>query len=122
MRKIILFFLLFCALIVSAQTTLSRFNVVVVVSGNNTLAFSDSSTGSPTTFSWEFVGGNPATSTSPNPVVTYATPGSYTAKLTVSNSFGSSFSTRTVKITTGNIIDLSTGRNGDGTLCLRLAQ
>ncbi|MDY0930119.1 PKD domain-containing protein [Chryseobacterium sp. CFBP8996] len=114
MRKIILFFLLFCALIVSAQTTLSRFNVVV--SGNNTLTFSDSSTGSPTTFAWEFVGGNPTTSTSPNPVVTYATPGSYTAKLTVSNSFGSSFSTRTVKITTGNIIDLSTGRNDDGTL------
>lgn len=82
MRKIILFFLLFCALIVSAQSILSRFNVVV--SGNNTLTFSDSSTGSPTTFEWEFVGGNPATSTSSNPVVTYATPGSYTAKLTVS--------------------------------------
>lgn len=114
MRKIILFFLLFCALIVNAQSPLSRFNVVV--SGNNTLTFSDSSTGSPTNFAWEFVGGNPATSTSSNPVVTYATQGSYTAKLTVSNSFGSSVSTRTVKITTGNIIDLSTGRNSDGTL------
>ena len=114
MRKIILFFLLFCALIANAQSPLSRFNVVV--SGNNTLTFSDSSTGSPTNFAWEFVGGNPATSTSSNPVVTYATQGSYTAKLTVSNSSGSSVSTRTVKITTGNIIDLSTGRNNDGTL------
>lgn len=39
-------------------------------------------------FLWEFPGGTPATSTSPNPSVTYSTPGFYTATLTVSNAQG----------------------------------
>lgn len=43
----------------------------------------------PTTYSWVFNGGSPATSTSANPgPVCYSTPGTYTVNLTVTNGFG----------------------------------
>lgn len=51
--------------------------------------FSSTSTGSPTSYSWSFPGGSPGSSSSPSPVVSYATPGSYMVSLTVSNSAGS---------------------------------
>ncbi|MDV7698162.1 PKD domain-containing protein [Chryseobacterium soli] len=114
MKKNILLFLLFCAMLVSAQSPLSKFTATAT--GANTVSFSSTSDGNPTSFSWEFAGGNPATSTSSTPSISYAAAGTYTAKLTVSNASGSSVSTRTVKVTTGNIIDLCTGRNNDGSL------
>jgi PKD repeat protein len=52
--------------------------------------FLDKSTGLPTSRSWEFTGGSPATSTAINPTVSYSTPGIYSVKLTVSNALGSS--------------------------------
>lgn len=55
-----------------------------------TVQFSDQSEGEPTSWAWEFPGGNPATSTEQNPMVTYAAPGTYSATLTVSNSAGTS--------------------------------
>ena len=39
-------------------------------------------------YNWTFPGGTPATSTAPNPVVTYSTAGTYNVKLVVSNQFG----------------------------------
>jgi len=51
--------------------------------------FSDSTTNSPTAWSWSFPGGTPATSILQNPVVTYSTPGVYNnVKLIVTNAFG----------------------------------
>ncbi|WP_299818222.1 M43 family zinc metalloprotease [uncultured Pontibacter sp.] len=48
--------------------------------------FSDASAGvRPTSYRWEFEGGNPATSTEKNPTVTYTRPGIYDVKLTISN-------------------------------------
>lgn len=44
--------------------------------------------GTPTSWSWSFPGGNPATSSAQNPVVTYASQGFYTVTLTVSNAMG----------------------------------
>lgn len=44
-------------------------------------------------WSWEFPGGTPATSTSQNPVVTYANAGWYNATLTVTNSAGTTTKT-----------------------------
>ncbi len=44
--------------------------------------------GSSTTISWTFPGGDPATSAEPNPTVHYARPGSYGATLTVTDQFG----------------------------------
>ena len=57
-----------------------------------TVAFSDSSTGSPTSWSWTF--GDGGTSTTRNPSHTYAAAGTYTVSLTVANSAGSNTLTR----------------------------
>lgn len=52
--------------------------------------FTDLSWGNPTSWAWTFEGGNPATSTLQNPVVTYSAVGSYDVTLTVTNSMNSS--------------------------------
>ncbi len=54
-----------------------------------TIEFSDLSSGAPDTWSWEFEGGSPGTSSSQNPIVTYTTPGSYDVTLEVFNAVGS---------------------------------
>jgi len=60
-----------------------------------TVNFTDQSTGSPTTWSWTFPGGTPATSSLQNPSVTYNTPGVYDVTLTSGNAVGSNTSTQT---------------------------
>ncbi|MFN0037419.1 MAG: PKD domain-containing protein, partial [Saprospiraceae bacterium] len=57
--------------------------------------FTSTSTGSPTTFNWQFAGGTPATSTDPNPSVAYSTPGTYTVTLSVGNAAGANTATQT---------------------------
>ena len=59
--------------------------------------FTDTSTGSPTSWSWSF--GDGYTSTSRNPVHTYYADGTYTVSLTVSNAAGSTTTTRAGMIT-----------------------
>lgn len=54
-----------------------------------TVQFNNSSSGNSSTFSWNFPGGNPASSDLQNPLVTYITPGTYNVTLIVSNSAGS---------------------------------
>lgn len=61
----------------------------------STIKYTDASLFAPTSFAWSFLGGTPATSTDPNPVVTYNTAGTYDATLTVTNASGSSFKTIT---------------------------
>lgn len=56
-----------------------------VVQGT-TITFIDQSKGNPQVYKWEFTGGTPAISAEKNPRVTYATPGLYEVRLTVSNS------------------------------------
>jgi len=65
---------------------------------NNPVQFSDLSAGIPTGWQWTFMGGSPSSSTSENPVVTYNTPGLYTVKLKVTNSFGSDSLAKTLYI------------------------
>jgi PKD repeat protein/pimeloyl-ACP methyl ester carboxylesterase len=48
-----------------------------------TVNFTETSTGGAETFLWSFEGGTPASSSSPNPVVTYNEPGVYPVTLTV---------------------------------------
>ncbi len=62
---------------------------------NNPVHFTDESAGIPTSWQWTFTGGNPSVSNSQNPTVTYNTPGIYTVKLRVNNSFGSDSLTKT---------------------------
>lgn len=55
---------------------------------NGEVQFTDRSLNNPTSWSWKFEGGTPATSTERNPVVTYSQPGLYSVELTVTNSRG----------------------------------
>ena len=58
-----------------------------------TVAFTDASTGSPTSGSWNF--GDGSNSTVQNPVHTYSAAGNYTVSLTVSNAGGTNTTTKT---------------------------
>ncbi|HYX24132.1 MAG TPA: IPT/TIG domain-containing protein, partial [Thermoanaerobaculia bacterium] len=55
-----------------------------------TVQFVDTSTGTPTSWNWQFFDAG-ATSTAQNPTHTFSAPGTYAVKLTVSNANGSSF-------------------------------
>ena len=66
-----------------------------------TVTYTSTSTGSPTSYSWSFPGGTPATSTSANPTVTYAAAGTYNVSLTATNGAGSNTSNQTSYITVG---------------------
>ena len=70
------------------------------VSTGGSVAFTDISINTPTSWSWTFTGGVPATSTAQNPTVTYATAGTYAVTLTATNSCGASTAvTKTAYIT-----------------------
>jgi PKD repeat protein len=60
-----------------------------------TVNFSDLSSGSPTSWAWDFDNNGVVDSTVQNPSFVYANPGSYTVKLTVSNANGSNAKTKT---------------------------
>ncbi len=73
----------------------------VVFSANNAtgcapliVSFTDQSTGSPTSWSWSFPGGAPATSTLQNPQIQYTAAGTYDVTLTAINALGSNTSTQ----------------------------
>ena len=87
-----------------------------------TIQYTSTSTGSPSSYSWTFAGGNPATSTSHNPTVTYSVAGTYTAALTATNAIGSNTSTQTNYITINETPTLSSttpgSRCGTGTVSL----
>lgn len=55
---------------------------------NSNIQLTGSGTNSPTSYSWRLTGGTPATSTAQNPTVTYSTPGTKLAILTVKNNKG----------------------------------
>jgi PKD repeat protein len=87
-----------------------------------TVQYTSTSTGFPTSYSWSFPGGTPATSTAQNPTVTYATAGSYNVSLTATNSLGSNTSNQTAYITVNTTPTLGAttpaDRCGAGTLTL----
>lgn len=62
-----------------------------------TVQFTDTSTGSPTSWAWTFGDGN--TSTAQNPQHTYTAPGLYTVTLNATNEYGSDTETKTDYIT-----------------------
>ena len=80
------------------------------------VTFTDASTNSPTSWSWNFGDGN--TSTAKNPAFTYTKAGNYTVSLTATNSAGSNTTTKTNYIWAKSVIIIpvaainATPRNG----------
>ena len=72
----------------------------------STVTFTDLSAYSPTSWSWTFTGGTPATSTVQNPTVTYNTPGTYAVTLVATNANGSDTETKTAYITVSSPVSL----------------
>lgn len=66
-----------------------------IICVNENVQFIDSSTTNVSGYLWTFAGGNPASSTLQNPIVTYATPGKYDVTLVVTNPFGTDTMLRT---------------------------
>ncbi len=66
---------------VVADFTASQF----AIEEGGSIDFTDLSMGDPTTWSWTFEGGEPATSNEQNPTVTYTTAGTYEVSLAVAN-------------------------------------
>lgn len=73
-------------------------NSTTITTGQS-VNFIDNSTNSPTSWSWSFPGGSPASSASKNPSVTYNTAGTYNVTLTATNTNGSDSETKTGYIT-----------------------
>lgn len=83
----------------------------------SSVTFSNLSTGGQTSYTWNFPGGNPASSTSTNPVITYTAAGVYSVVLTASNAIGTStlsqtnFITVTPTVVPSISIGISSGAN-----------
>ncbi|MCV9934444.1 PKD domain-containing protein [Flavobacterium sp. LS1R47] len=84
------------------------------ICNNKSITFKDVSLGLPTSRTWTFAGGSPATSTTANPTVTYATPGIYTVSLTATNALGNDTKTITsyIKVDQKSTINLTENFSG----------
>ncbi|HRY97733.1 MAG TPA: GEVED domain-containing protein [Bacteroidales bacterium] len=83
------------------------------LTAGGSVSFTDQSQNGPTSWSWSFPGGSPSSSASQNPVVTYATAGSYDVRLVVSNSAGSDTLFQSGYITVDPYIPVYCGSHGN---------
>jgi Zn-dependent metalloprotease len=93
-----------CTLPTSAPVTAFSANQTSTCDG--IINFTDQSTNGPTSWTWDF--GDATSSTSQNPVKTYASNGTYTVKLNACNSFGCNLLTKTsyVTVSLGGCVNL----------------
>ncbi|MBN2098201.1 MAG: PKD domain-containing protein [Dehalococcoidia bacterium] len=80
-----------------------------------TVSFTDQSSGSPTSWAWDFDNDGTVDSTDQNPTYTYNAAGTYTVKLTATNTYGSDDEVKTDYITVALptfTITASAGENG----------
>lgn len=84
---------LFCFLTIvgfSQATPTANFNIGNPKCINVPIQYTDQSTGAPTSWTWTFTAGSPATSNAQNPSITYTSPGTYAVYLIATNANGSS--------------------------------
>jgi len=76
----------------------ANYNYPATLCSGATMTFTDVSTNSPTSWSWNMPGASVSTSTLQNPSVTYATGGVYSVTLTATNGAGSNSITKTFTV------------------------
>lgn len=105
----IIFFVFFSGSL-SGQVPVAGFtaNPTTVCEGAS-VAFTDASTETPTSWSWTFNGGTPGTSTAQNPVVVYNAAGTYDVTLTATNANGNNTTTSTNYITVNSLPPANAG-------------
>jgi PKD repeat protein len=81
---------------------------------NCLVQFTDTSSGGPTSWAWDF--GDGSTAADQNATHSYATPGAYTVRLTASNASGSASSTLDVMVTDPTVLRLNAAHTFDLTL------
>jgi PKD repeat protein len=81
---------------VSAPT--ASFNLAGPVCVSQAVSLTNGSSGGPTNFSWTATGGSTSTSTLQNTSTTYASPGTYSVTLMVTNGLGTSSITKTISV------------------------
>lgn len=74
---------------------------------NQAITLTDGSSGSPTTWSWSMPGGTPASATSQNTSVTYATTGSKVVSLTVTSGTGTSTTSQTITVSAVPVLSVT---------------
>jgi hypothetical protein len=82
------------------------------------IQFTDASLNQPTSWQWSFPGGIPFSSTLQNPTVTYSTPGTYDAILTVSNAIGTNTKTKTSAVIVNTVPTAIITANGPTQFCV----
>ena len=102
-----------------AVPPVASFTASVTTSCTGTIQFTDGSSNSPTSWAWNF--GDGTTSTLQSPSHTYTTSGSFTVKLTATNSYGNNTTTQTNYITINlptppSVTGASTTQGGSVTL------
>ena len=106
MKKLLLFTLLISFSLFSASCDRDDDPVPVIITADFTanqlvveeggsIDFTDLSTGDPTSWTWTFQGGEPASSTEQNPTVSYSVAGTYEVSLTVTNGNAEDTATKT---------------------------
>ncbi|MFM7106628.1 MAG: MopE-related protein [Flavobacteriales bacterium] len=84
------------------------------ICAGQTVQFSSTSSGNPTSYSWSFPGGTPSTSTNQNVAVTYAQSGTYSVTLTASNANSSDTENINNYITVGSNVTWYRDADNDG--------
>ncbi|MES2567320.1 MAG: M43 family zinc metalloprotease [Bacteroidota bacterium] len=97
----------------AAGPPVSSFSTAATKCTGSSIAFSDASSNSPTSWAWSFPGGTPSSSSVQNPTITYTAAGVYTITLASAN--GSGTSTPASQTITVNAIPLMTVNNA--TIC-----
>jgi len=86
------------------------------VCAGSSVTFTDQSTNSPTSWSWTFGGGTPATSNSQNPGVVFSTAGTYNVSLTATNANGNNTVTKSSYITV-NALPSTVATSSNNSIC-----
>jgi|GEM_PF-6329698 len=100
-----------------AKPVVDFYTVATLATPGSQIQLYDQTIGVPTSWKWTFTGGTPATSTLQNPIVSYASNGTYPVKLVATNSIGADSIVKTSFITISNAITMPVAGSRSITTC-----